>query len=71
MTRRSRSLLVALLLALTASGCKEDPGGPVDPYAAPDFGLRDINPASPSFNEIRSLSEQRGKVVVLYFALFT
>lgn len=72
---RIRSLFHALPLivscwALTACG-GGDPGGEVEPYPAPDFSLQDINPASPTYLQSRTLSETRGGVVALYFASFT
>lgn len=68
----SRSLLTLVLGALIL-GCDDpDPGGPIEtPYPAPDFSRPDINPYSPTKGETRTLSEQSGKVIVLYFALFT
>jgi hypothetical protein len=66
--------LIPLLLGalLLACGGSPDPGGPVEtPYAAPDFSRPDINPYSPTTGQTRTLSEQSGKVVLLYFALFT
>ena len=40
------------------------------PEKAPDFTLVDINPNSPTSGEERSLSETRGKVMILYFVSF-
>jgi len=36
-----------------------------------DFTLVDINPASPTFQQSRSLSEAEGKVLLLYMVQFT
>ncbi|MBW2262661.1 MAG: hypothetical protein JRG91_11860 [Deltaproteobacteria bacterium] len=33
---------------------------------APDFALEDLNPNSPTFGEMRRLSDERGKVIVFY-----
>jgi peroxiredoxin len=41
------------------------------PYPAPDISRPDINPYSPTKGQTRTLSEQAGKVIVLYFALYT
>ncbi|MFH2009847.1 MAG: hypothetical protein ABI333_24850 [bacterium] len=53
-------------LALLALGC----AGNELPDKAPDFTLVDINPSSPTAGEERSLSETRGKVMILYFVSF-
>lgn len=65
--------LVALALSLgLGAGCGDpDGGGPVVPYAAPDFSLPDFNPYSESWNDQRSPSAESGKVLVLYFASFS
>jgi len=39
---------------------------PLDP--AKDFTLTDLNPASPTYGEDRSVSDVRGKVLLIYFA---
>ncbi|MFH2005054.1 MAG: hypothetical protein ABI333_00575 [bacterium] len=65
-------LVVLLATGLLAVGCQEDPGGPVDPYPAPDFQLPDYNPRSPTWNqELSPADDALGKVLVLYFASFT
>jgi hypothetical protein len=46
-----------------------DPG--VDPNANRDFALLDVNPLSPTFNQVRGLEDVRGKVVVVYFSMFS
>ena len=33
---------------------------------APDFELEDLNPNSPTYGEMRRLSDERGKVIVFY-----
>jgi len=60
------SLLGMTALALLALGCS----GSELPEKAPDFTLVDINPNSHTTGEERSLSETRGKVMVLYFVSF-
>ena len=68
----TRNLVPLVLGALLLACGGPDPGGPVDePYAAPDFSRPDINPYSPTQGVTRTLSEQSGKVILLYFALFT
>jgi hypothetical protein len=37
----------------------------------PDFTMVDINPASPTFEQARSLSDANGKVLMLYMVQFT
>jgi hypothetical protein len=37
---------------------------------APDFTLTDLNPLSPTYGEDRSVSDQVGKVLLIYFANF-
>jgi len=65
-------LPLVLLVGLFGQGCKEDAGGPVDPYPAPDFQLPDYNPRSSTWNEeLSPLDDGLGKVLVLYFASFT
>ena len=67
-----RTLIPLLLGAFLLACGSPDPGGPVEtPYAAPDFSRPDINPYSPTTGQTLTLSEQSGKVVLLYFALFT
>ncbi len=64
--------LVGLSGFIGLSGCADpDGGGPVDPYSAPDFSLPDFNPYSSTWNDIRSPSEEVGKVLVVYFASFS
>ena len=64
--------LFAAALLLDGSGCSDETyGGPVDPYAAPNFVLQDLNPSSPTYLQNRSPSDQRGGILVLYFASFT
>jgi hypothetical protein len=71
MSRFSRVALAStLVLGLLACG-HPDPGGPIDPIPAPDFSGTDLNPSSPTFGQTRTLSAEQGKVVLLYFALFT
>ena len=38
---------------------------------APDFTLTDLNPASPTYMEDRTLSDMVGKVVLIYFANYS
>ena len=38
------------------------------PDPAPDFTLTDLNPLSPTYGEDRSVSDQVGKVLLIYFA---
>ena len=38
------------------------------PEPAPDFTLTDLNPASPTYMEDRSVSDMVGKVLLIYFA---
>ena len=33
---------------------------------APDFALEDLNPNSPTYGEMRRLSDERGKVIIFY-----
>lgn len=40
------------------------------PYPAPDFTLADMNPASPTYEETRSLSDEAGKVIILFFVSY-
>jgi hypothetical protein len=37
---------------------------------APDFTLEDLNPNSPTYGDMRSVSEARGKVLLIYFGNF-
>jgi len=69
----SSGLTSIFLLGLAAStGCDDpDGGGPVEPYPAPDFSLPDFNPYSSTWNDLRSPSEETGKVLVVYFASFS
>jgi hypothetical protein len=41
------------------------------PVPAADFALTDLNPNSPTCGEERRVSEERGKVLVVYFANYT
>ncbi len=64
--------LLALGLGLTLGACADpDGGGPVDPYAAPDFSLPDFNPYSDTWNDFRSPAAESDKVLVVYFASFS
>lgn len=38
---------------------------------APDFSLEDLNPDSPTYGWMRSVSGTRGKVIVIYFGSFS
>ena len=38
---------------------------------SPDFTLTDLNPNSPTFETARSVSDQEGKVLLIYFALYS
>ena len=49
-----------------AAGEAEEPMG----EPAPDFALLDQNPGSPTGGQERTLSETRGKVMILYFVSF-
>ena len=40
-------------------------------WNAPDFTLEDLNPNSPSYQQNRTLSDNLGKVMVIYFASYT
>ena len=71
----SRALSLVLPFALGASvslnsGCKDDPGGKVDPYAAPTFSLQDTNPYSTSYTDTLSPADMSGGVLVLYFGSY-
>ncbi len=66
------ALLIGLLALAGGAGCGEpDGGGPVEPYAAPDFSLPDFNPYSDTWNDDRSPAAESGKVLVLYFASYS
>jgi hypothetical protein len=67
------NLISVLVFGLAGlNGCADpDGGGPVEPYAAPDFSLPDFNPYSSTWNDLRSPSEEGGKVLVVYFASFS
>jgi hypothetical protein len=70
--RHLSHLALASTLALGLLAChRTDPGGPIEPFPAPDFSGTDLNPTSPTFGQTRTLSAEQGKVVLLYFALFT
>jgi hypothetical protein len=69
-----RPILILALLAGFAliAGCPDpDGGGPVDPYAAPDFSLPDFNPHSSTWNDDRSPTDETGKVLIVYFASYS
>jgi hypothetical protein len=38
---------------------------------APDFALEDLNPDSPTYGSVRRVSDERGKVLVIYFGSFS
>ena len=41
------------------------------PEPAPDFTLTDLNPASPTYGQDRSVSDMVGKVLLIYFANYS
>jgi len=41
------------------------------PEPAPDFTLTDLNPASPTYEQDRSVSDMVGKVLLIYFANYS
>ena len=59
--------LIALMLAFS-SGCSKSEK--VD-LSAVDFTLKDINPASSTFNQERTYSQTRDKVIIIYFVSFS
>ena len=68
---RATRLALALLLSAAACGDSGAPALAADGGPPPSlFTLTDINPASPTYNEGRSLVAVHGTVVVLYFVSF-
>jgi hypothetical protein len=64
--------MILALVFVSVLGCsKDDPGGAVDPYPAPDIALIDANKSSVTFGTQRTLAETDQAVVVVYFANFT
>ncbi len=61
----SRTALAVAWLAM--AGCEGAPWN-TDQFPAPDFALVDENAGSPDFGTERRLSDQAGKVIILYFA---
>jgi len=62
-------LAAVLLLALAAIGCGADGKG-FTPFGAPDFTATDLNPDSSTYDETRTLSAERGQVMLLLFMGF-
>jgi hypothetical protein len=58
------AMICGLVLGLGTTGCDEDP------VPAPGFSLTDINPASSTQGEERSVHEPPGRVLLLYFVSF-
>jgi hypothetical protein len=50
-----------------AGGAGGAPPEPLPPDAVANFTLTDINPSSSTFNQSRSLHDNRGKVLLIYY----
>jgi hypothetical protein len=64
--------LLTLLPACSGSDVDRDTGPtpPVTGIDLPDYAVVDINPASPTFQQSRSLADTTGKVMLLYMVSF-
>jgi hypothetical protein len=64
--------LLTLLPACGGSDVDRD-AGPTPPFTGidlADYSMVDINPASPTFQQARSLADTSGKVMLLYMVSF-
>ena len=69
--REKHTILALFFIALMVAfnnGCNNSEK--VD-LSTVDFTLKDINPASSTFNQERTYSQAGNKVIIIYFASFT
>lgn len=67
--RRMKAAAGAALLALSLIGCSNDEDATqLSDQAVPDFGLQDVNPASPTSGSTVAVRDFVGSVSAWYFA---